>query len=94
VSKQKYKHNWGVKSKLARVMVVKIESVASAKTFQQSLVYSYGVSIHFILANLRLWLLLRVVMDWILKNPIQIQIFGMDFKSISIFFIKLIWIFT
>ena len=27
-------------------------------------------------------------MDWILENPIQIQIFGMSFKSKSIFFYK------
>ena len=33
---------------------------------------------------------LRVGMDWILKNPIQIQIFGSDFKSR---FIKTIQIF-
>jgi len=29
---------------------------------------------------------LRVVMDWILENPIQIQIYGLDFKFKSIFF--------
>jgi len=34
----------------------------------------------------QLCLLVRVVMDWILEYPIQIQICGLDFKSKSIFF--------
>ena len=32
------------------------------------------------------YLIVRVVMDWILEYPIQIQICGLDFKSKSIFF--------